>query len=53
MLSEAEVVLWLKRGLLEGGIRGCAAREIVVDADGSYLRSPFRRVSAHVGTPAA
>ena len=50
MLSEAEVVLWLKRGLLEGGIRGCAAREIVVDADGSYLRSPFRRQLEPVGT---
>jgi hypothetical protein len=42
-ISEADVVFWLKTALVQGQFLGEAAREILVDADGSYLRSPYRK----------
>src|SRR5690349_1926817 len=48
--SEAEVVYWLKRGLLKEGLDGRAVREVVVDADPAYLRSPYRRQLEPTGT---
>lgn len=42
-ISEAEVVLWLKNGLVRNELGGRVPREIVVDRDGAYLRSRFRR----------
>src|SRR5262245_43367873 len=41
--SEAEVAFWLKRGLQRGELGGRQPSEIVVDRDGSYVSSPFRR----------
>jgi hypothetical protein len=41
--SEAEVVLWLKNGLIRNELGGRVPREIVVDRDGAYLRSRFRQ----------
>src|SRR5262249_38383739 len=48
--SEAEVVLWLKRYLVKEGLQGRTARDILVDADSSYLRSSFRRELEPTGT---
>ncbi|MBI3965324.1 MAG: hypothetical protein HY329_06785 [Chloroflexi bacterium] len=48
--SEAEVVAWLKTGLTNHGLRGRTVREILIDADGSYLSSPFRRQLEPTGT---
>src|SRR5678815_1693614 len=48
--SEAEVVWWLKRGLQTEGLAGNRVREILVDADGSYLRSAFKRKLEPTGT---
>jgi hypothetical protein len=48
--TEAEVVHWLKRALVKHGLAGRPVREIVVDADGSYLRSPYRRYLEPTGT---
>jgi len=39
--SEAEVVWWLKRSLAVDGLNGSVVREILVDADASYLHSRF------------
>ena len=41
--SEAEVVWWLKRSLVHEGLGGRKVREIIVDADSSYLHSRFRK----------
>src|SRR5688572_3814916 len=41
--SEAEVVWWLKRALSDGGLSGRGVREIIVDADSSYLHSRFHK----------
>jgi hypothetical protein len=49
-LSEAEVVWWLKRGLQSEGLAGKRVREILVDADGSYLRSSFKGRLEPTGT---
>lgn len=48
--SEAEVVHWLKKALVKHGLVGRSVREIVVDADGSYLHSPYRRHLEPTGT---
>lgn len=48
--SEAEVVSWLKRGLGHGAPFGAPAREILVDADGSYTSSPFAKRLRPFGT---
>jgi hypothetical protein len=42
-LSEAEVVTWLKRSLKKEGLSGRAVGDIFVDADGSYVNSPFKK----------
>ncbi|MBI3973954.1 MAG: hypothetical protein HY332_21970 [Chloroflexi bacterium] len=48
--TEAEVVLWRKRALVRHGLAGRAGRNILVDADRSYLRAPFRRQLEPTGT---
>jgi hypothetical protein len=48
--SEAEVVWWLKRALTTSGLEGREVREIIVDADSSYLHSRFRRQLEPTGT---
>lgn len=42
-VSEAEVVYWLKRALVRRQFFGDAPTDILVDADGAYLSSPFRK----------
>jgi hypothetical protein len=42
-VSEAEVVHSLKTHLLRWGLRGARLRQVVVDADPSYMRSRYRR----------
>lgn len=49
-LAEAEVVYWLKRSLLDAGLQGRQVRQVLVDSDASYLRSPFRRQLEPTGT---
>src|SRR5689334_17594025 len=49
-LSEAEVVVWLKRHLIREGLQDRPVREILVDADPSYLHTPFRRELEPTGT---
>src|SRR5262245_19784014 len=48
--SEAEVAFWLKSGLLRGELGARQPREIVVDRDGSYVRSPFGRQLEPMGS---
>ena len=48
--SEAEVVLWLKRGLTAGALYGDAVSDVLVDADGSYTGSPHARGLRPFGT---
>jgi hypothetical protein len=48
--TETEVVVWLQRGLTAQGLAGRAVREVIVDADASYLRAPFRRQLEPTGT---
>lgn len=48
--SEAEVVLWLKRHLIREGLQHRQVREILVDADPSYLRAPFSKELQPTGT---
>lgn len=47
---EAEIVYWLKNSLRDTGIQGRTCREIIVDADGSYLSSPFHQALEPTGT---
>jgi hypothetical protein len=47
---EAEVVLWLKRGLTAGALYGDAVSDVLVDADGSYTGSPHARGLRPFGT---
>lgn len=49
-VPESQVVLWLKQSLRRRGLYGEPARQILVDADGSYLKSPFRRQLEPTGT---
>jgi hypothetical protein len=49
-LSEAEVVYWLKRGLIRRGLAGRSVRDIVVDADANYVNSPFKKRLEPMGT---
>jgi hypothetical protein len=48
--SEAEVALWLKLGLRRGDLGGRQPSEIIVDRDGSYVSSPFRRQLEPMGS---
>jgi hypothetical protein len=50
VLTEAEVVSWLKRALRAEGLQGRQVREILVDADSSYRQSRFRRQLEPMGT---
>jgi len=48
--QEAYIVLWLKKALLTGGLAGRKARDILVDADGSYRAAPFASQLEPTGT---
>ncbi|MBF2075693.1 MAG: hypothetical protein IGS50_18295 [Synechococcales cyanobacterium C42_A2020_086] len=49
-LQEAEVVFWLKQALRDKDLKGRLVKDILVDADPSYLRSKFRRHLEPTGT---
>jgi hypothetical protein len=49
-ISEAQVVYWLKNALTTGQFSGQPAHGVLVDADGAYLNSPFRRHLQPTGT---
>lgn len=48
--GEPQVAAWLKLGLVQGGLLGRPVRDILVDADGSYVNSPFARQLRPTGT---
>lgn len=50
LLSEAQVVYWLKRALVRKQFFGDSPRDILVDADGSYLNSPFKKALEPTGS---
>jgi len=48
--AEARIVYWLKAALQDQGLGGRRARDILVDADGSYRSSPYARKLEPTGT---
>src|SRR2546423_6734274 len=48
--AEARIVYWLKAALEDQGLGGRRARDILVDADGSYRSSPYARRLEPTGT---
>ena len=48
--AEARIVYWLKAGLQDQGLGGRRARDILVDADGSYCSSPYAHKLKPTGT---
>jgi hypothetical protein len=48
--AEARIVYWLKAGLQDQGLGGRRARDILVDADGSYCASPYAHKLKPTGT---